>query len=194
MRKIRKFVHSIRKIGPVQQKILLLLEAGLALSLVYSPRRQFRIIRGIGKEWDEIEQRSLAMAIRRLYESEVLQEKHHADGTISLVLSKSGKRMTLRYNLDKMRIAHPRSWDKKWRIVLFDIPETQRKLRDAFRGHLKRLGFYEFQKSVFIHPYECNAELDFIIEYYNARKFIRYIVAEKIDNLIDVRRNFTYLH
>ena len=35
-------------------------------------------------------------------------------------------------------------------MVLFDIPETQKKIRDSLRKKLKKLGFLEFQKSVFI--------------------------------------------
>jgi phenylacetic acid degradation operon negative regulatory protein len=55
------------------------------------------------------------------------------------------------------------SWDKKWRMVIFDIPEVTRRDRDFLRSQLQWLGFLELQKSVWIFPYEIKSELgDFI--------------------------------
>lgn len=48
----------------------------------------------------------------------------------------------------------PQPWDGKWRIVFFDVPEQKRPLRDYLRGVLKRFGFYEFQRSMWIYPYK----------------------------------------
>ena len=47
----------------------------------------------------------------------------------------------------------PKQWDKRWRLVSFDIPEIQRKHRDALRWKLKRLGLGHFQHSVWLTPY-----------------------------------------
>ena len=54
--------------------------------------------------------------------------------------------------------------DGEWRIVIFDIPEKFKKAREALRMKLKELGFLELQKSVFIFPYECEDEINFIVE------------------------------
>lgn len=48
--------------------------------------------------------------------------------------------------------AHAKAWDKRWRIVIFDIPETQREARYQIRRLLKELGFVQLQLSVWIHP------------------------------------------
>ncbi len=39
-------------------------------------------------------------------------------------------------------------WDGKWRIVVFDIPESKRLVRDILRSRLKMWGFKPWQKSV----------------------------------------------
>lgn len=176
--------------GEIQKKILLLLMAGLALGLSRSPKYSFQIIRALGKEWKQIEKQKLKRAIRSLYESKLIKEKENPDGSITLVLTDKGKEKALTYNLDEMEIKKPKQWDKKWRIVLFDIPEKIRKIRDAFRYHLKQLGFYEFQKSVFIHPYDCLDEIEYLIEFYNARRFIRFIIAESLDNELHLKTHF----
>lgn len=176
--------------GETQKKILILLLGGLALGLSGSPKISFQILKEMKKEWDWIEKQSLKRAIKSLYESKLIKEKENHDGTITLVLTDKGKEKALTYNLDKMKIEKPEQWDKKWRIALFDVPEKARKIRDAFRHHLKQLNFYEFQKSVFIHPYDCKDEIDYLIEFYDARRFIRFIVAEQIDNELHLKAHF----
>jgi CRISPR-associated endonuclease Cas2 len=46
-------------------------------------------------------------------------------------------------------------WDKKWRVVIYDIPESKRNERDAVRNLLKQLGFYKLQISTWVHPLPC---------------------------------------
>jgi len=180
-----------QRLGETQRKILLLLFGGLALGLSGSPRRYFQILKAIGKEWKEIDRQALRRAIRSLYESKLISEKQNPDGTVTLVLTDKGKQKALTYDLEKMEIKKPKQWDEKWRIVVFDIPEKIKKVREAIRQHLKNLGFYELQKSVFVHPYECKNEIDYLIELYDIRKFVRFIVADSIDNELHLKEYFT---
>jgi DNA-binding transcriptional regulator PaaX len=54
--------------------------------------------------------------------------------------------------LDKSRQAVPSTWDGRWRLVLFDIPEELRESRYQIRRLLKELGFRQLQLSVWLHP------------------------------------------
>ena len=45
-----------------------------------------------------------------------------------------------------------RDWDGVWRLILFDVPESQRKLRDKLRFYLQNQGFGYLQNSVWISP------------------------------------------
>lgn len=47
-----------------------------------------------------------------------------------------------------------KKWDRKWRLVVFDIEEISRKTRERFRYKLKEVGFGMLQESVFISPYD----------------------------------------
>src|SRR3989338_8897825 len=141
------------RLGSTAQKVLLLLFGGLALGLSGSPSRYNRVLRSIGKEWKTIERRELYRAIRRLYESKLVREVKHDDGSVELVLHKAGREIAFRYKVDDLVILRPKQWDRKWRIVIFDVPETEKKLRDTLRFRLKQLGLLELQKSVFVHPY-----------------------------------------
>lgn len=178
------------RLGAVQKKILILLMGGLSLGLSHNPRQQFRVVKQIGKEWDKINQQALKRAIRSLYERKLTDIKENKDGTISLILNDNGKQKVLTYEIENMKITLSKNWDRKWRIVIFDIPEDFKKIREAMRGHLKQLGFYQLQKSVFIFPYKCHDEIEFLIEFYNIRPYVRQIIAEKIDNELHLKQIF----
>jgi phenylacetic acid degradation operon negative regulatory protein len=45
-----------------------------------------------------------------------------------------------------------RVWDGLWRLVLFDLPNSQARLRDRLRSHLRRRGWGWLQNSVWICP------------------------------------------
>ena len=72
----------------------------------------------------------------------------------------------------------PKKWDGHWRIIFFDIKESKKNVRDALRHHLKNLNCYPLQKSVFVTPYPCKEEIDFLCEFYEGGTEI--ILAEAI--------------
>lgn len=180
-----------KRIGPTQKRILLLLQTGLLLGLSRSPKAYFKILRGASKEWKDIGDDALKKAIKRLYQSKMIDMKYNKKkDAVTIILTDKGKKKALTYELDKMEIKKPKKWDGKWRIVLFDIPETHKKERDAFRYRLKQLGFFEYQKSVFVHPYDCKNEIDYIIEFWFIRKYVRFIVADSLDNELHLKKHF----
>lgn len=182
------------RIGPAAQKVMLLLAGGAVLALAGSPGRYARILRVLSREWRYLERRALHRAIRRLYASKLINLHSHADGSVEVVLSREGRNVALRYQLDTMAIAIPERWDRKWRIIMFDVPEPQKQLRDTLRIKLKQLGLLELQKSVFVHPFACRDEVDFIIELYDARRYVRYIEATHIDNELHLKHRFKLAH
>ena len=144
------------------------------MGLSRTPRGYFKVLKEMHQSWKEINKRSLMFSINSLYKSKLVNQKNNKDGTTTFVLSTEGKKVALTYNLENMTISkHP--WDKKWRIVIFDIPEKLKKVRETLRYHLKRLGFMKLQHSVFVLPFECRNEIEYLIEFYNFRKFVRFI-------------------
>ncbi|MCL5676074.1 MAG: hypothetical protein M1120_03015 [Patescibacteria group bacterium] len=55
-------------------------------------------------------------------------------------------------------------WDRKWRIVVFDIAEISRRSRDILRAKLKKLGFGMFQKSVWVTPHDITQDFTEFIQ------------------------------
>ncbi len=179
--------------GEIQRKVLLLLAGGLALGLSRSPNQYFRILKSLRGEWGSIERDSLRRAIRSLYQSKLIASKELPNGQVTLILTHAGKQRVLTYNIEELKIQKPNRWDKKWRIVIFDIPEGCKKTRDILRIRLKQIGMIELQKSVFIHPYPCDNEVNFLIEFYEVRNNVRLILAEALDNELHLRSEFNLL-
>ncbi len=183
----------MRQLGPTAKKILVLLEGGLILSLTRRPDAYFKIIKKIAKEWKKINELNLKRTIKRLYRSKLIDYKDNNDGTVSLILSDSGKRRVIKYSLDKIKIKKPIQWDKLWRLVIFDIPEDKNLGRKALAAKLKELGFYPMQKSVYIYPYECKNEIDFIAEIFELAPYIRFLRVKNTDIDLDLKNKFLLL-
>jgi len=175
--------------SPLKQKILLLLLGGIAFGYSFTPQKQWKILKSVADEWQEINRKKLRNEIRNLYKSKLINKKENPDGSYTIVLTDKGKLKALTYHFQQMKIKTEK-WDGKWRLVVFDIPEKLKSGRNALREKLKELGFYEFQKSVFVFPYECKNEVDFIIEFFELREYVRFGILESIDNDLHLRKIF----
>lgn len=107
-----------------------------------------------------------------------------------VTFKKDGKKLLLKYRLDELTIEKPRKWDKKWRIVIFDIPEKKKIAREVLRDKLKQLGFYQLQRSVFIHPFKCQQEIELITKFYEVGPYVYFIRADYIDNQKAIKSKF----
>ncbi|MBI2607725.1 MAG: hypothetical protein HYW51_02785 [Candidatus Doudnabacteria bacterium] len=148
---------------------------------------------GLGKfEFQRLKKynrRQIEQSFRNLEKQNLISVSNHAGKTI-VEVTKNGHQRLLSYNLDEMVISKPRRWDGKWRVVIFDVPEKFSAARKFFRGKLKELGFTSIQKSVWVYPYPCEDELDFLKEIYEVRSFVRMIIAENIDIQKDLLEKF----
>ena len=95
-------------------------------------------------------------------------------------IEKIGKKSQIKYKITSKGLIHlqekqlllnhqKKKWDKKWRILIFDIEETNRYKRRLLRYKLKELGFGYLQKSAWISPYDISQNLDKFLETYNLK-------------------------
>ena len=81
-------------------------------------------------------------------------------------------------------------WDGKWRLVIFDIPESSREKRDHLRYLLKQNKFCKLQASVFISPYPLNREALEYLQFSKLFDYIRILRVDEMDNDSDLRKKF----
>ncbi|HEY4510621.1 MAG TPA: hypothetical protein VJJ73_02185 [Candidatus Paceibacterota bacterium] len=177
--------------SPTKQKILLLLAAGVALSFTRSPKANNRVLKSLSKEWKYIRRDYLYRTLDEFYNNRLIAWEEEADGSIRAILAERGEKRILKFRLDQMEIRKPKQWDKKWRIVFFDIPEKMKLGRNALREKLKELGFCEAQKSIYLFPHECKDEIDFIVEFFDARRFVHYAEVSNLTNEAKFKLHFS---
>lgn len=118
---------------------------------------------------------SFAQALRRLRERgliELVSEKE-----VLIKLTDEGKTFAVWEKFRKLEGI----WDKKWRIVAFDIPQTHYLIRDLFRRRLKEFGFKQLQKSIWISKVDCTDLLRRYIKDLGISRWVSVLEAENVD-------------
>lgn len=165
---------------PYVKEILLILAAGTLISAAL-------VMPGVAKlftpsVWNGkgYKRYRLGQSLKRLKKQKLIEVAETKDGPV-VRITENGMTRALTYKLDEMQVKRRESWDKKWRIVIFDIPEGKRRLRDEFRERLKQLGFFQLQKSVFVHAFPCADEVEFLRQIYGVDVDATTILATKIE-------------
>ncbi len=96
-------------------------------------------------------------------------------------ISEDGK--ILIHTIDKKR-------DGVWKIILFDIPETKRQVRNVLRSKLTSLGFKKWQNSIWISPFTLAPEIEEELNQLAKHFFIRLMKTTDINVTDDLEKMF----
>jgi len=70
--------------------------------------------------------------------------------------------------------------DGKWIMIIFDIPEKQRKARDFLRDALSDMGYEKLQQSVWVCPYDVYKETEEAVRSYQIVPCVKLFLIEEI--------------
>ena len=141
------------------------------------------------KNWNKIDRHLIHDAIKRLNKKRLIELTQKNDN-LYIEITKNGQKLVKSFDYDDLVLLQLKRWDKKWRLVVFDIPEKKKKERRAFSMKLKNLGFYPLQESVFIYPYDCQDEIDFVCEFLSISQYVNYCLVETLDKKEGELRKF----
>lgn len=88
----------------------------------------------------------------------------------------------------------PERWDRKWRMVIFDMPAKWEKSRHKFPNQLKAWGFFPLQRSVYVYPFDCRKEVNTLIQLHKVEKTVIYLVADVIEGEERIANHFVDEH
>ena len=108
-------------------------------------------------------------------------------GKVHFTITPAGAYRLQKVIVDELEVKMPRIWDKKWRMVSFDIPMKFSRQRAAFVQHLQNKGFYMLQKSMWVHPAPCFDVIEELASYYNLLRFCTFAEIDMLDDLSDRR-------
>jgi DNA-binding transcriptional regulator PaaX len=110
---------------------------------------------------------------------------------IYISLTQKGKHRAGRFQIDFLEIRKPKQWDRKYRVLIFDISHKKKIKREALRGKLRELGFYLFQKSVWVHAFDCREEVALLRGFFGLTSDeMNLLLAEKIEDDKKLREFF----
>lgn len=141
----------------------------------------------------EIKESAIKEAIRRLELSDyikITKDKLYKQKK-KISLTKKGVLEFIRCSIEQKQ-QQRQKWDGKWRIIVFDVLENRRQIRDLLRNRLKWLGFKELQKSVWIFPYNIRGEIEQILDvcHIDIIGDVRFLTVEKMNDDEDLKRDF----
>lgn len=103
------------------------------------------------------DKKNFRRAIRRAEVKKYIEKRVGADGAPELALTKEGKEKAIKI-FPLLKLAG-RRWQGWWLVVVFDIPEIDRKARDSIRRQLLNIGFGQWQESVYVCPHDIADDL-----------------------------------
>lgn len=96
-------------------------------------------------------------------------------------LTGQGRQNLRKLDLDNSNLPLPTSWDGKWRVVILNIPESNKEQRNALRYLLKKAQFVCAKNSVWISPYPFEHFFENIKKDMNLTDELMVIVSDEID-------------
>ena len=65
---------------------------------------------------------------------------------------------------------------------MFDIPEKFKSKRLIFQRKLNELDFYPLQKSVWLHPFSCEKEINFLRDFLEIKPYVEIFELNEMPN------------
>lgn len=114
------------------------------------------------------------------------------DGRRPIVrLTVSGETEITKIILRQYKISETVVWDGRWRVVIFDIREKRRSVRNRLRALLAGAGMVRLQDSVWVHPYTCDELVALLrANLKSGTGELLYFIAEGIESDRHLREHF----
>jgi CRISPR-associated endonuclease Cas2 len=132
---------------------------------------------------------NIQTAAKRLASKGLIRFERQNGITFLALTQKGAAYMDYVYAID-FKLRKPARWDKKWRLVIFDIPEKRKRLRDVLRATLHRIGFIRLQDSVWVYPYDCEELITLLKTEFKVGKDVLYMIVDKIENDKTIKTQF----
>ncbi len=83
-----------------------------------------------------------------------------------------------------------RRWDGRWRVLIFDVPEYRKGVRDKMRRTLMHIGFIRLQDSVWVYPYDCEDFIVLLKADFKIGRDVLYMIVDELEGDRELRKGF----
>lgn len=181
-----------RKDNLTKETLLALARAGCFVVAATSPYFLTNFLQAYFKDKMKRACRKRAERLRELEKKRVVSFQELPDGKVKIELTQHGQNRIRCYQLEDLKINIPKKWDRKWRLIFYDIPEYNKKARDALSKKLRDLGLYQFQKSLWVSAYNCLPEIEFCCAVFNIdmNNHIFYLETQNVPKEKEIKKWF----
>lgn len=173
-----------------------LLAGGIVTTVLAAPNAVQIFDKPLDKIFKDMNKRSRERELRRIMhymKRRGLITYKPNDYEHGILITDGGKKYLKHKKMSDIVIQKPDHWDKKWRLVFFDIPENKKVKRQSLTAKLRLLGFQTLQYSVWIHPFACRTEIEAVTEMVEVSRFVTYVEIDQIDNANELQVRFEKL-
>lgn len=135
------------------------------------------------KEWERFNLWRLRQVIKRLEKQKIVEID---DGVVKITYK--GKLKVLKFDLENMELK--KKTDGRWRLIIYDIANLRKPQRELFRLMLKKLQFLRVQKSVYLTPFVCDDEIEYLRQVFGVRNEVLVIKVSSFENDDAYRKYF----
>lgn len=185
MGEIEKKYKKIRKRKDLQRIILDVVSSVGVLSVALMAPKALGVLEKMGFLPTKRQKDSIRVARNALVRKGFLRYEGN-----KLYLTNDGKRRLylLKKTIDVF--SRPHKWDHRWRVLIFDIPEERRSVREKIRRTLSAIGFVRLQDSVWVYPYDCEDFVILLKADFKIGKDLLYMIVDVLEYDISLRKHF----
>jgi hypothetical protein len=191
--KIEYFLYEDDSFSTTAAKFLLMTLALGSIAFVGAVLPGILRVASGSRKFRNYNKKDIKRAVDNLKRRKLIEIISERGGRVRVNLTNKGIKRVKEFAFDNLAIPKPKKWDRKWRVIIFDIPTQPKKLnqaRKALRDKIKELGFRKLQKSVWIYPYPCEDEILLVGEIFNVTKYIEILTVEKLLYETEVKNFF----
>ena len=105
-------------------------------------------------------------------------------------ITETGEQLLALESMREASMQKQKRWDGRWRVVLFDIPERRRGVRNRLRLFMQEYGFVRLQDSVWIYPYDCEDLIALVKADFRIGADVLYMIVERLERDKHLREHF----
>lgn len=177
-KKKRDIQHAVLAVAAVTGFVAFAAVAGNALQLLeYLPNEKYNLRHQAKSAAGRLVAKKYAMWVER-------------DGKKYLCITPAGRKVLA---LEQAKVAlknQKKKWDGRWRMVVFDVPERRRKVRNRLCAIIGDVGFVRLQDSVWVYPYDSEDFITLLKAEIKIGKDVLYAIADTIEHDKGLRQHF----
>ena len=186
---IEKKIHAkVRRTRINTAIITTLAGTGILMMALMAPNA-LQVLKQFGPKQSSQKRQGISRSLARLIERGYVKVEGFGKDR-SVALTAKGEKFAALLGEGRLAPKRQKRWDEKWRMLIFDIPERRKRLREIVRMHLVEFGFERIQDSVWVYPYDCEDLIALLKLEYGIGKDVLYIVADVIENDSALQKHF----